>query len=523
MVPKASQRANGQQLAIHLLNAHDNERVEVADIRGAIARDLPGAFDEWHAVSRVTRCKKYLYSLSINPDPAQGALTRRQYKDYIARVESKLGLSGQPRAIVFHIKEGREHCHVVWSRIIADQRKAVPISHDKLTLLTITRDFAKDHGIVLTENMQPPVKASDRAPPDSVSLHERQQQERTGISKNDRVAEITGLWQETTAGKDFVDGLNSAGYRLARGDSVPYAVIDRYGEIHSLPRQVKGARTKEIRARLAEYPPDSLPAASAVKDEVRRKIAEALSLQFNRNADQSRDKLKEAQSQRRASFRARLSALKEQQQVERVQLVREQRVRLDELRADRLQENGKGVMELLFAIPGVAWLLTRRQRKQDLSAIAGFRQERRELLVRQRLQLEDLVRQGRAILRVEKRETRSLETSLRRDFLRARFEGAFQHAARNDTGILPGSPAPQTSSPHTDSAGETDEETPFSLPPLPLPVTKPPSKKPRRTGLSASFEPVTHLPLPALRSDFQRASTEPSRKPSSAFHLLGPH
>ena len=46
--------------------------MEVADIRGAISRDLAGALDEWHAVSRVTRCKKYLYSLSITPDPAHG-------------------------------------------------------------------------------------------------------------------------------------------------------------------------------------------------------------------------------------------------------------------------------------------------------------------------------------------------------------------------------------------------------------------------------------------------------------------
>ena len=30
MIPKASQRGNGQDLATHLLNAHDNEYLEVA-------------------------------------------------------------------------------------------------------------------------------------------------------------------------------------------------------------------------------------------------------------------------------------------------------------------------------------------------------------------------------------------------------------------------------------------------------------------------------------------------------------
>ena len=46
MIPKASQRGEGQDLATHLQNAFDNEYVEIADLRGAVARDLHGAFAE---------------------------------------------------------------------------------------------------------------------------------------------------------------------------------------------------------------------------------------------------------------------------------------------------------------------------------------------------------------------------------------------------------------------------------------------------------------------------------------------
>ena len=46
MIPKASQRAGGQDLATHLLNALDNEYVEVAEVSGAVASDLHGAFAE---------------------------------------------------------------------------------------------------------------------------------------------------------------------------------------------------------------------------------------------------------------------------------------------------------------------------------------------------------------------------------------------------------------------------------------------------------------------------------------------
>ena len=108
MIPFASQRGSGSDLATHLLNEHDNEFVEVADLRGAIADDLHGAFAEWETeASAMTKCQKYLYSLSVNPDPSQGPMPREVYDDYLNRVEQALGLVGQPRAVVFHIKEDR--------------------------------------------------------------------------------------------------------------------------------------------------------------------------------------------------------------------------------------------------------------------------------------------------------------------------------------------------------------------------------------------------------------------------------
>ena len=106
MIPFASQRGGGQDLATHLMNAYDNELAELAHIRGTVADDLHGAFKEWEVqADTLTRCRKCLYSLSINPDPAQGPLTRDQYMDYIARAEETLCLKEQPRAVVFHIKD----------------------------------------------------------------------------------------------------------------------------------------------------------------------------------------------------------------------------------------------------------------------------------------------------------------------------------------------------------------------------------------------------------------------------------
>src|ERR1700681_2463902 len=122
MILKGNQRGGGQQLAAHLMNSFDNERIEIADVRGAAAQDLSGAFGEWAAQARATKARKNLYSFSASPDQSQGRLTREQYLELIDRTERSLKLVGQPRAVVFHEKRGddgvlREHCHVVWSRI----------------------------------------------------------------------------------------------------------------------------------------------------------------------------------------------------------------------------------------------------------------------------------------------------------------------------------------------------------------------------------------------------------------------
>ena len=105
MIPFASQRSNGQDLAVHLMNEEDNEVIELIDIRGAVSNDISGAFAEWKFQSDVlTNCDKELYSLSINPDPKYDKFSHDQYMEYLGDVERELGLEGQGRVVVRHVK-----------------------------------------------------------------------------------------------------------------------------------------------------------------------------------------------------------------------------------------------------------------------------------------------------------------------------------------------------------------------------------------------------------------------------------
>ena len=342
MIPKASQRGLGQDLATHLQNAYDNEYVEIAEVRGAVARDLHGAFAEWELCAHaMTGCRNYLYSLSVNPDPAQDPLTREQYLDYIDRAEGKLGLSSQPRAIVFHIKDGREHCHVVWSRIDTERGKAIHQAFDRQKLMMVTRQFAREHGLLLPEGMVTDAGRDRRKK--TLSLYEKHQQDATGLTKEERIAQVTQAWRRSDGARAFVRAIEELGYVLATGKR-PYVLVDLYGEMNALPKLIddKQVRTKDIRAFLErEFPPESLPSVDEAKALVasHRKAIEDFG-KAQARADRV-DTLKASQAERRRPLEDEQAAMKARQATERNDLALRQRAARQALEEAHEAEMGR--------------------------------------------------------------------------------------------------------------------------------------------------------------------------------------
>jgi hypothetical protein len=126
MILKGSQRGGGRQLAAHLLNAKENEHVTLHELRGFTADDLSGAFQEAFVTSKATKAKQFLFSLSMNP-PTEAKFRAETFEAAIANIEKRMGLENQPRAVVFHEKDGRRHAHAVWSRIDTDNMRAEPL------------------------------------------------------------------------------------------------------------------------------------------------------------------------------------------------------------------------------------------------------------------------------------------------------------------------------------------------------------------------------------------------------------
>ena len=461
MILKGNRRGGGQQLAAHLMNSFDNERVEVADVRGAIAQDLSGAFAEWAAQGRSTKIqKKYFYSLSANPDQAQGHLTREQYYDLIERTERSLKLVGQPRAVVFHEKRDkdgtvREHCHVVWSRVDTDRMKAIDIDFDRLKLRTVAREFARDHGLELPDGMKKDGKRDrfdERAKQEN--LAERQQKERTGISKAERMADIATCWKETSNGAAFVNALEARGYYLARGNRRAYVVVDLNGEVHSLARQIEGVRTRQLKERLAEHPPDKLPDVEAARAWAKKEREQRQKdpVREPSEAEKRHAALKLHQQQRREDLDHLRINLIGRHMTEREGLKAAHEAQNAGIATARLQKQPKGIMAFLARVTGIKLIVEARQQRLDKARAAEHKQQTEALHRTHDRELHEMDRRYRALAVLDTRENKSAETALKREqfqqlvlkkqparILKPEFDRAAQQA-RERTGTADGKP-----------------------------------------------------------------------------------
>ena len=269
MIINGGSRRAGAFFATHLLRADHNERVTLAEIRGLAALNVRDAFREMEAVASGTRCQNYFYHASLSPREGE-QLTPQQWEQAADTLEDSLGLTGQPRFVVEHEKEGRTHRHVVWSRINADTMTSISDS------LTYRRHEAAARAIE---------QACGHEPVESVLVQERKTPRpdrnaqdwetfRGQESKQDPKAikvQVTALWQAADSGRAFAAALAQHGYILARGDRRDFCLIDRAGDEHSLARRINGVKAAEIRRRMADVDAAALPSVAEARELARQR------------------------------------------------------------------------------------------------------------------------------------------------------------------------------------------------------------------------------------------------------------
>ena len=108
-----------------------NEKTRLVELSDPSAQNLDDAFHNMWVVAANTKCTKPLHHISINPMKDE-RLTDAQLMKIVEHCEKIYGypMFHHQRVIVEHIKDGRQHFHVVWNRVsLVTGRSVWPKKH----------------------------------------------------------------------------------------------------------------------------------------------------------------------------------------------------------------------------------------------------------------------------------------------------------------------------------------------------------------------------------------------------------
>ncbi|MGQ3284184.1 relaxase/mobilization nuclease domain-containing protein [Bosea sp. (in: a-proteobacteria)] len=368
MIIKASQRAGGKALAVHLMRDDENDHVEVHEVRGFVGKDVESAFREAYAISKGTRCRQFLFSCSFNPPEGETA-TVQDFERAIAITEERLGLTGQPRVLVFHEKNGRRHAHCVWSRIRADEMRAVNMSHFKMKLRDLARELFIEHGWKMPRGL---VNSEERNPL-NFSREEWQQAKRINRDPRTIKTVFQDCWAISDSANAFVQAMEARGYYVARGDRRAFVALDHTGEIYAIARWAD-VRTKKVNDRLGD--PEKYPTVEQVKE----RLAQAVGTKLKRFAAEAKAEFDDArlglQDQKRKLVAWQRHERKIQMELQAVRQVEEARARYAQFSKSWL----KGIWD---RITGRHAAIRRENEAELARALERDRLERQALIERQ--------------------------------------------------------------------------------------------------------------------------------------------
>ncbi|WHP69402.1 relaxase/mobilization nuclease domain-containing protein [Phaeobacter inhibens] len=356
----------------------ENERVEVHQVRGFASDDLLSAFRESFAMSRATKCKQHLFSLSMNP-PQGAELSAQDFEKTADRAEEKLGLTGQPRAIVLHTKNGRTHAHAVWSRINTEEMRAVQMSFSKRKMQDLSRELYREHGWQMPRGF---VRHAERDPR-NFTLAEWQQCKRAKRDPKQMKEVFQDAWAISDSRAAFANALKANGLILAKGDRRSHIAVDHNGEAYAISRYA-GIKAKQVRERFGK--PDDLPS----KENAHRIAAERVAVRLAElKAEQERiaqEKLRnlEAHRERQAQEQTRRAEQLRQKQFEQHSLLKkEQQARIR-----------TGLRGLLDRFTGRRRKTEARNEIETLSAQRSAYDERQELIAQRERAKQEIQRKA---------------------------------------------------------------------------------------------------------------------------------
>jgi hypothetical protein len=267
MIAKGTAHNNGGKLARYMTTGKEGERAELWQLRGFEADNIKDAFRDVHVMAEGTRCKQPFLHVQVR-NPEGETLSRDQWERVADRIESKLGLSGQPRAVAFHKDEktGHEHMHLAWSRIDQDTLKAIPLPFFKYRLKAVSRELEIELDLTRVKNERDgPVLAPKR--------DEYEQARRLGVDIHDVRKTIRDCYDRSDCGRSFEAALAHKGLLLSQGDRRDFVVIDPQGGMHALGKRILGVSARETREKLSDLVREHIPTVEQVRAHLQQQSA----------------------------------------------------------------------------------------------------------------------------------------------------------------------------------------------------------------------------------------------------------
>lgn len=367
MILKGSQRGGAGQLAKHLLNDRENDHVTLHDLKGFMAGDLYGALSETRVIAKGTRCRQYMFSLSINPPKDMDAPLNAML-DAAERAGKALGLENQPRAVVIHEKKGRRHIHVVWSRIDIAKMKAINLPFFKQRLAALSKELYLEHGWELPEGH----RTNGWKNPLSFTLAEWQQAKRLDLDPREIKQVFQTAWARSDNLPSFRNALEESGYFLARGNRRGFVAVDSQGEVFSVSRMC-GIKARELSSKLGE--PVSLESVETTKERIRNK--------FNRRLRSFMADDRANASETVTEARRQLSGLVSSHRQERIELQRKQDERWKVETIARSGRFRRGINGLWDLLSGKARAMRRQNEREAFEGYVCDKAQREALVAQQ--------------------------------------------------------------------------------------------------------------------------------------------
>jgi hypothetical protein len=148
MIIKSHVRGGYRAAAQYLKEYGANEEIRLVEISDPDAGNLDEAFHNMWTVACNSKVKKPLHHISINPFKDE-RLTDEQVRKIVERCEEKYGYAhgDHQRIIVEHIKDGRQHFHVIWNRVSLATGRPIWPGHHWNKSKQAAREMEKELGL----------------------------------------------------------------------------------------------------------------------------------------------------------------------------------------------------------------------------------------------------------------------------------------------------------------------------------------------------------------------------------------